>query len=64
MQDEPEGGDGFSHKMSLKGGEWACWGLTIHVQEGKALSLQQMREFLQASDEIHFKGKGRSAIYA
>lgn len=34
------------------------------MQEGKALSLQQIREFLQASDEIHFKGKGRTAIYA
>jgi transposase InsO family protein len=34
------------------------------MQEGKALSLEQIREFLQASDEIHFKGKGRAAIYA
>jgi transposase InsO family protein len=34
------------------------------MQDGKALSLQQIREFLQASDEIHFKGKGRAAIYA
>jgi transposase InsO family protein len=38
--------------------------LTIHVQDGKALSLQQIQEFLRASDEIHFKGKGRAAIYA
>lgn len=34
------------------------------MQEGKALSLQQIREFLQASDEIQFKGKGRAEIYA
>ena len=34
------------------------------MQDGKALNLQQIREFLQASDEIHFKGKGRAAIYA
>jgi len=34
------------------------------VQDGKALSLEQIREFLQASDEIHFKGKGRAEIYA
>lgn len=34
------------------------------MQDGKTLSLQQIREFLQASDEIHFKGKGRAAIYA
>lgn len=33
------------------------------MQDGKTLSLQQIREFLQASDEIHFKGKGRAAIY-
>jgi transposase len=38
--------------------------LTIHVQDGKTLSLEQIREFLQASDEIHFQGKGRAAIYA
>jgi transposase InsO family protein len=34
------------------------------MQDGKTLSLQQIREFLQASNEIHFKGKGRAAIYA
>jgi transposase InsO family protein len=34
------------------------------MQEGKALSLEQIREFLGASDEIHFKGKGRAEIYA
>jgi hypothetical protein len=34
------------------------------MQDGKALSLQQIREFLQASDEIYFKGKGRAEIYA
>jgi len=33
------------------------------MQDGKALSLEQIREFLQASDEIRFKGKGRAAIY-
>ena len=33
------------------------------MQDGKTLSLQQIQEFLQASDEIHFKGKGRAAIY-
>jgi hypothetical protein len=34
------------------------------MQDGKALSLEQIREFLQASDEIHFKGKGRAEVYA
>ncbi len=45
-------------------GERACWGLTIHMQDGKTLSLEQIRQFLEASDEIHFKGKGRAKIYA
>ncbi|HSS65763.1 MAG TPA: integrase [Gammaproteobacteria bacterium] len=34
------------------------------MQEDKALSLEQIREFLQASDEIQFKGQGRAEIYA
>ncbi|MEX2301583.1 MAG: transposase family protein [Bryobacterales bacterium] len=34
------------------------------MQDDNTLSLQQIREFLQASDEIQFKGKGRFAIYA
>jgi len=34
------------------------------MQDGKKLSLQQIREFLEASGEIHFKGKGRAEIYA
>lgn len=34
------------------------------MQDGKALSLEQIQEFLQASDAIHFKGKGRAEIYA
>lgn len=44
-------------------GSGACWGLTIHVQDGKTLSLEQIREFVQASDEIRFKGQGRAEIY-
>jgi len=36
------------------------------VQDGKPLSLEQIREFLKASDQIHFKfkGRGRAEIYA
>lgn len=34
------------------------------MQDGKALSLEQIREFLRVSGEIRFKGKGRAAIYA
>ena len=34
------------------------------MQDGKTLSLEQIRQFLGASDEIQFKGKGRAEIYA
>ena len=34
------------------------------MQDGKTLSLEQIRQFLEASDEIRFKGKGRAEIYA
>ena len=34
------------------------------MQDGKPLSLEQIREFLKASDQIHFKGRGRAEIYA
>ena len=33
------------------------------MQDGKTLSLEQIREFVQASDEIRFKGQGRAEIY-
>jgi hypothetical protein len=35
----------------------------IHVQDGKTLSLEQIRESVQTSGEIRFKGKGRAEIY-
>ena len=34
------------------------------MQDGKTLSLEQIRQFLEASDEIRFKGKGRAEVYA
>jgi len=37
--------------------------LTIHVQEAKKLSLEQIRGFLEGSAEVQFKGKGREEVY-
>jgi len=34
------------------------------VQDGKKLSLEQIRQFLEASEPIRFQGKGRAEIYA
>ncbi len=33
------------------------------MQDGEKLSLEQIRQFLEVSDEMHFKGKGRAAVY-
>jgi transposase InsO family protein len=38
--------------------------LTIHVQEAKELSLEQIRAFLESSEGIRFQGKGRAEVYA
>jgi antitoxin component HigA of HigAB toxin-antitoxin module len=38
--------------------------LTIHVQAGKKLGLEQIRAFLESSDEILFKGRRRAEVYA
>ena len=34
------------------------------MQDGKKLSLEQIRQFLEASEPIRFQGKGRAEIYA
>ena len=34
------------------------------MQDGKPLSLEQIRQFLQASEEVRFQAQGRAAIYA
>ena len=49
--------------MSLKGRGWACWGLTVHVQNASKLPATDPA-FLHSSEEIRFKGKGRAEIYA
>ena len=38
--------------------------MTIHVQAGKILSLEQIRAFLESSEEIRFKGKRRAEVCA
>jgi len=38
--------------------------VTIHVQEAKKLSLEQIRGFLEASTEVRFKGQQRAEVYA
>ena len=38
--------------------------MTIHVQAGKKLSLEQIRAFLESSEEILFKGRHRAEVYA
>jgi len=37
--------------------------LTVTVQAGEKLSLEQIRAFLEASDEVGFKGRNREEIY-
>jgi transposase InsO family protein len=50
-QDEPEGGDS------------ACWGLIISMEESEKLSLEQMRAFLEASEEVRFRAHDRRELY-
>ncbi len=57
MQDEPEAGLGFSHKMSLKGGS-GCWGLIISMEDAKRLSLEQIRAFLAGSEPVRVRRQG------
>ena len=38
--------------------------MTIHVQAGKKLRLEQIRAFLESSEEIRFQGQGRAEVYA
>jgi hypothetical protein len=48
--------------MSLKEAG-ACWGVIISMQDGEKLSLAQIEAFLEASQEVHFKGKLRREVY-
>jgi transposase InsO family protein len=50
-QNEPEGGGS------------ACWGLIISMEEAETLSLEQIRAFLEVSEEVRFQGKRRREVY-
>jgi len=49
--------------MSLKGAEPACWELRISVRNAERLSLEQIRAFLEASDDIEFEAANREEVY-
>jgi len=40
-----------------------CWVLIINMQVGEQLSLEQIRAFLEASDEVAFEGRNREEVY-
>ena len=42
----------------------ACWELIVSVQNGERLSLEQIRAFLQASEEVQFEANHRAEVYA
>jgi transposase len=48
--------------MSLKG-ETACWGLLISMKDGERLSLEQIRVFPEASEEVGFQAANRRELY-
>jgi predicted nucleic acid-binding protein len=39
-------------------------GLTIHAKEIHQQSLEQIRAFLESSQELRFQGQGREEVYA
>src|ERR1035438_7164851 len=41
----------------------ACLGLIISIQYGEKLSLEQIRAFLEASEDVRFQGKRRQEVY-
>ena len=40
-----------------------CWGVIVSMQDGERLSLEQIRAFLEASQEVQFEGKQRGEVY-
>lgn len=51
------------YKMSLNDAGRAKLGLLIRMQENENPSLQQIRAFLESSQEVHFQAEGRADIY-
>jgi hypothetical protein len=43
--------------------ETACWGLLISMKDGERLSLEQIRAFLEASEEVGFKAASQKDLY-
>lgn len=43
--------------------ETACWGLKISVQKAERLSLEQIRAWLEANEEVEYKGAQRQEVY-
>jgi hypothetical protein len=43
--------------------EQACWGLIISMEQKGPMSLEQIRAFMAASEEIRFEGGNRKEIY-
>ncbi len=58
------GGRIVVHSVALSVGSGqvsARWGLIISMEDGERLSLEQIRAFLDASQEVRFQGKRRQA---
>jgi transposase InsO family protein len=41
----------------------ACWDLIVNMQAGERMSLEQIRAFLEASDEVEFRSRNRVEVY-
>ena len=46
------------------GASTACWGLIIRRHVPEKMSLEQIRVFLEGSEEVQFEGLDRVEIYA
>ena len=47
--------------MSLK--VRSCWVVNIRMQDAEKLSLESIRRFVEASEEVRFEGKNRHEVY-
>jgi hypothetical protein len=47
----------------LTTGDRACWGLIISMTQQRPMSLEQIQDFLDASQEFRFEGRGREEMY-
>jgi hypothetical protein len=63
IQDEPERGTGFSHKMSLNSGI-GILEIDHPMDDSEATSLEQIQAFLAGSGEVRFAEQRRDEVYA